>query len=525
MRNPTMHLGSVPAFLFATAISTAALAQTAPPIGHWEYVRHQSGPHDNPTPVEAVVWRDFVTAGQAAPWIRLEFHRWHLDRGSYLRIVSVTDGDYQTMHAHHVEQWSSTSAYFNGSTVMVELIAGPNTKKNFVELDRVMAGDPPGDIGEDSICGTQDNRTPSANGAVGRIFSIGCSGWIITNPASGSAVDKLHVSAGHCYATSQVLQFAVPASSSNCALVHPPAAKQFAIDSAGSQWTNGGVGNDWWVFKCFPNSTTGRTSWQEQAASLTLATSIPAAGTTLLNYGFGLDGTNANNATGNSCTCSAAAGTGTRNQTQQSHTGSLSSVSGNRLNHTIDTCGGNSGSVLLNNSTSAVVGIHTHGGCTSTGGSNSGTAITHTSLQAAIASLSSGGGGLTNDNCAGAVTLGVGNSASYSTSSATTSTPAWPCGTGGKDLWFKYTTNCAATVTFHTCSASTNFDTTLQVFSGSCSSLLSLGCNDDWSGCSSTVRSRVVVTTTGPTTLYVRVGGYNGASGTFVLNVANSTCP
>jgi hypothetical protein len=33
------------------------------------------------------------------------------------------------------------------------------------------------------------------------------------------------------------------------------------------------------------------------------------------------------------------------------------------------------------------------------------------------------------------------------------------------------------------------------------------------------------VTTSGPTTLYVRVGGYNGASGTFVLNVANSSCP
>ncbi len=527
MRNPAMYTGPVSAFLFAAAMSTAALAQTAPPIGHWEYVRHQSGSFDNPTPVEGVVWRDFVSDGQAATWIRLEFHRWHLDRGSYLRIVSLADGDFQTMRAHHVDQWQSTSAYFNGNTVLLELVAGPRTKNNFVDIDRVMAGDPAGEDGEDSICGTQDNRTPSTHGAVGRIFSIGCSGWIITNAAGGSTTDKLHLSAGHCYATSQVLQFAVPSSNNNCSLVHPPAAKQFAIDSAGSQSTNGGVGNDWWVFKCFPNSTTGRTSWQEQATALTLSTSIPANGTTLRNYGFGLDGTSANNATGSSCSCSASGGTGSRNQTQQTHTGSLSSASGTALNHTIDTCGGNSGSVLMNNSTNAVVGIHSHGGCTSGGGSNAGTAITHASLQAAITAMSSGGGGTpANDNCSGAITVAVGNSATYSTTSATTSTPAFTCGSGGKDLWFKYTTNCAATVTFHTCSTSTNFDTVLQVYSGSCSALTSLGCNDDWSGCSSsTVRSRVAVTTTGATTLYVRVGGYNSASGSFVLNVANSSCP
>jgi hypothetical protein len=525
MRNPAMHPGSVPAFVLALALSATALAQTAPPIGHWEVARHQSGPFDNATDVEGVVWRDFVTAGQAAPWIRLEFHRWRLDRGSYLRIVSVTDGDFQTLHREHVEQWQSTSAYFNGNTVMIELVAGPKSRGNHVAIERVMAGDPPGDDGGDSICGTQDNRTPSSNAAVGRIFSIGCSGWIISNAAAGSSTDKLHLSAGHCYSTSQVLQFAVPSSGSNCALVMPPAAKQFAIDSAGSQRVNGGVGNDWWVFRCFANSTTGRTSWQEQATAFTLATSIPAAGTTLRNHGFGLDGTNLDNATGASCSCSSSAGTGSRNQTQQTHTGSLASVSGSALNHTIDTCGGNSGSVLTNNATGLAVGIHSHGGCTSTGGSNAGTAITLAALQTAIANMSSGGGGgPANDNCSGALNLVVGNNGSYSTAAATTSTPSWPCGSGRKDIWFRYTVNCAATVTFHTCSASSNFDTTLQVFSGSCSGS-SLGCNDDWSGCSSTTRSRVQVTTSGPTTLYVRVGGYNGASGTFVLNVANSSCP
>jgi hypothetical protein len=490
-------------------------------------VRKSSGMHDNPFPVEGVVWRDFVSLADDTPWLRLCFASIALDKGSYLRIVSLADGDFQTMHQHHVEQWDMTSAYFNGSAVMVELVAGPRTSKNFVDIDRVMAGDPAPEIPEpDSICGTTDNRTPSAHAAVGRINTIGCTGWIINNAASGSTIDKLHLSAGHCYATGQVLQFAVPSSGANCSLVHPPAAKQFAIDAASSIRVNGGVGNDYWVFKCFPNSTTGRTTWQEQAAAFTLATSIPANGTTLRNYGFGVDGTNTDNASGSSsCSCSASAGTGTRNQTQQTHTGPLNSVSGTALNYGFDTCGGNSGSVVQHNSTLQAIGIHTHGGCTSSGGSNSGTAITHSGLQSAIATLS-GGSAVANDDCSGAIALVLGNNGSFSTAAATTSTPAWPCGSGGNDLWFTYAVPCARTVTFSTCVSGTNFDTTLQVFSGGCTALTSLGCNDDWSGCSlSGLRSRVVVTTSGATTLRIRVGGYNGARGSFLLNVSHTACP
>jgi len=389
-----------------------------------------------------------------------------------------------------------------------------------------MAGDPAPDLPSgDSICGTTDNRTPSSHAAVGRINTIGCTGWIIGNAAGGSSTDKLHLSAGHCFASGQVLQFAVPSSGSNCSLVQPPAAKQFAIDSASSMYVNGGVGNDYWVFKCFANSTTGRTTWQEQAAAFTLASSIPANGTTLRNYGFGVDGTNTDNATKNSCSCSSTAGTGTRNQTQQTHTGPLNSVSGSALNYGIDTCGGNSGSVIQHNSTLQAVAIHTHGGCTGTGGGNSGTAITHSGLQSAIATMSSGGS-VGNDGCSGAIALVLGNNGTYSNANATTSSPSWPCGSGGKDLWFTYAVPCAKTVTFSTCVSGTNFDTVMQVFTGSCSALVSAGCNDDWSGCSlSSLRSRVVVTTSGATTLRIRVGGYNGATGSFLINVSHTACP
>jgi len=46
----------------------------------------------------------------------------------------------------------------------------------------------------------------------------------------------------------------------------------------------------------------------------------------------------------------------------------LTAFSGTTVEYAIDICGGNSGSVITNNSTGQAVAIHTHGGCTSSGG-------------------------------------------------------------------------------------------------------------------------------------------------------------
>ena len=62
-------------------------------------------------------------------------------------------------------------------------------------------------------------------------------------------------------------------------------------------------------------------------------------------------------------------------QPKQIEAGTLSSISGNFLRYgNIDTLGGNSGSGILNSS-GQIVGVHTLGGCTSTGGFNSGPRI------------------------------------------------------------------------------------------------------------------------------------------------------
>ncbi|MEO6596938.1 MAG: hypothetical protein ABIP94_19505 [Planctomycetota bacterium] len=500
------------AFLASCAI---VLAQVAPPTNHWELTAVRSGIFANPNPVEGPVWREFVTMPVGTPWLRLYFSRIWLAKGSYLRIVSLLDGDVQTLHMEHVEQWQSSSAYFNGNSVMIELIAGPGTLKNFVEIDKVMVGDHVTNQGQpDTICGGTDDRVPSNSPAAGRIDS-GCSGWIINSPATGT--DRLHLSAGHCFGGG-VLEFDVPASLANCGLVHPPATKQFAIDSGTSMFVNGGIGNDYWVYRCFANSTTGLTTFQTQAAAFTLATSIPGVGATLRNYGYGVDGTNTNGApAATSCTCSG--GTGQRNQTQQTHAGPLSSFGGTTVTYSIDTCGGNSGSVVVNDGTGQAVAIHTNGGCTTGGGSNSGTAVTNPNLQAAIQAMSGGTGGtVPNDDCATASSVVDGINGPYSNVGALNST-ALPCGnaTTGRDIWFRYVATCSGSTTFDTCSPTRNFDTVLEVLSGTCGALASLACNDD----SCTLGSSATVSLAAGQTYFVRVAGYGGAQGSCDLTITS----
>jgi hypothetical protein len=65
--------------------------------------------------------------------------------------------------------------------------------------------------------------------------------------------------------------------------------------------------------------------------------------------------------------------TGTANQTNQTHVGALSSITTSALSYTADTTGGNSGSPVIWENQGVAIGIHTHGGCTTSGGSNSGT--------------------------------------------------------------------------------------------------------------------------------------------------------
>lgn len=121
-----------------------------------------------------------------------------------------------------------------------------------------------------------------------------------------------------------------------------------------------------------------------------------------------------------------------------------------------------------------------------------------------------------NDGCTGAVPLNLGRNGPFTNVGSTNSAPPFPCGfNGGPDVWFSFNSPFARSVTVDTCSAATTFDTELQVFAGSCGALVALDCNDDTCGLQSTVHFMAQAATT----YHVRVGGYNGRTGTFEVNV------
>lgn len=122
-----------------------------------------------------------------------------------------------------------------------------------------------------------------------------------------------------------------------------------------------------------------------------------------------------------------------------------------------------------------------------------------------------------NDECTGAVALNLGSNGPFQSTSAggysaaSTSQPAFSCGSGGSDLWYSFTAAYTVPHRFKTCGSA--FDTVIEVYDA-CGGT-SLGCNDDSCG----LQSGITVSLTASSTYYVRVGGFNGASGTFNLDV------
>jgi hypothetical protein len=179
------------------------------------------------------------------------------------------------------------------------------------------------------------------------------------------------LTAGHCSSSSlQTAQFNVPLSTSGGGLVHPPASDQYAVDVSSKQNNGGqGVGNDWGYFGCFPNASTGLTPFGKQLVRYHLALPPSFNGSESIRItGYGTD-------------------SGSANQTQQTHSGPWATLNGNTVQYRTDTTGGNSGSPVVHEPSGNAIGIHTHGGCSTTGsGQNSGTASTHAGLLAALAS-------------------------------------------------------------------------------------------------------------------------------------------
>lgn len=305
--------------------------------------------------------RDVVIPGAA--WLRLFFDRSHLPAGSELRLTAARDGAVQRHDARSLAEYGMSSACFNGERVTVELIAAAGTRTHRLRVARAEFVMP--QARGESICGNTDDRRLSKDPRIGRAVSGAgaCSWWLI---------DEFTIlTAGHCVASAGstvIVGFNIPLSTSNGTYVQPPPDDQYALDMTTMRSSNG-FGKDWAVVAARRNSNHGMYPGQRQGSWFKLG---PVPGSPSGVY---------IRITGNGRV--SAPVSPTWNAVQKTHVGPCVRTA-SHLQYRTDTTGGNSGSPIIHEQTGAAIGIHTHGGCNTSGGQNSGTRIDLRALQAAI---------------------------------------------------------------------------------------------------------------------------------------------
>lgn len=319
-----------------------------------------SGLLDNPGPAFTQVFAHDIVVPDAA-WLRIHFGDTSLPQGSHLLITSADDGAQQRFDATSLQDYSHSSAVFNGGRVLVELIAGPQTGGNRVLLDKLEYGTA-AFLAEDSICGLGDERQLSNNPRVARAHASGCTIWLVN--------EHTFITAGHCAGDRTTMaHFNVPLSSSSGMQRFPPPDDQYALDLSTLHKLDNGVGQDWAVVSSVRNSNHRLYAGQRQGW-FELGT-IPSSNfdqETVRITGFGSVSQPISP---------------TWNAVQKTQVGPGISDT-NAINYRTDTTDGNSGSPVILESSGQVIGIHTHGGCSAFGGSNSGTRIDLAELQIAI---------------------------------------------------------------------------------------------------------------------------------------------
>ncbi len=351
------------AALIAFSITCFAQVAGLSTIEYKDY--YTSGTHTQTGPEIGSVHRKVFTYNGAAS-LRVVFGAFTLGANDWIEVYSPTTGERHKLNNAELTKWQGTSGFFNGDTLWIDLYLAPGSTGSF-DIISYFVGLGGLSNGRHTICGN-DDRVQSTDNRSGRfvvngsVTGGGCTIWLASN-------DGCAISAGHCFSGGSLMlaEFNVPASLPSGALQHPPISDQFPIDPATVSFTNGGVGNDWGVCKLFNNNL------GQSAASLygfyNVVSTVPAINDTIRITGYGVD-------------------SGVDNQTNQTNTGPLVGNSGTTLGYQVDTQGGNSGSPVIHESTGNAVGIHTHGGCTSSNtGNNSGTSTSHSGFQSAFTAL------------------------------------------------------------------------------------------------------------------------------------------
>lgn len=120
-----------------------------------------------------------------------------------------------------------------------------------------------------------------------------------------------------------------------------------------------------------------------------------------------------------------------------------------------------------------------------------------------------------NDECVDCIGVQTGVPFNGTTEGAT-GADITSCAVGDSiDVWHCWEADCTGTATFSLCGS--GFDTTLAIFDA-CGGT-ELACNDDFCG----LQSQISLSVTSGTTYFIRVSGFNGATGSYTLNVTCTT--
>jgi V8-like Glu-specific endopeptidase len=338
------------------------LAQPAASPFRFEPLDLASGIHAGPTAADqqaTLAWREEVRF-VGASWLQLHFGDYNLGEKSYLNLTSLQDGQTQRLDQNTLPEWNHSSGLFNGEAVEIQLHVAPRDRGVYVRLKQAVVGERQSTPVPLDLCGADDRSAEETENAVGRIMPNGCTGFQISN--------GLFLTAGHCRQSyAQILEFEVPLSLPDGTFQSPGLEHQYAITWLDSRDEAGGYGKDWAIFKVGKNSEGLLPADKQQAYFRISQSELP---TTFRITGYGSD-------------------SGTANGTLQTATGPQNGETSQSLTqvywkYAVDTQPGNSGSPIIGNGTTIVVGIHTDSGCASAAGNNFGTSVDVEDMESAI---------------------------------------------------------------------------------------------------------------------------------------------
>lgn len=296
-----------------------------------------------------------------ASWLQVKFNNYKLTDGSLITITSLKDGHTQHLNNVSLNQWQNSSAIFNGHAIKIELFSKNEVTSDFFEINEIVVSDMVNDFdsGETEITTSlataciDIGRTSETDARVGRfwVFSYSRSAGTIYLISNGTILTAGHVAAH--ISSDRVVEFNFPDSECDGTCVAAAPEHQYVVDESTLIYMNAGLGEDWAVFQCFPNTETGLLPHERQSSFLRITNNIPAVDEVTRVTGCGED----NYLPG--CT----GDFNSDNRTLQTVTGPFKSNNGNYVRSEIIVTAGNSGSPLIWETNGFSIGIITHGNC------------------------------------------------------------------------------------------------------------------------------------------------------------------